>query len=324
MKDTELVVLRYTRYAHLSDAQAHQTIAKELGLNPDSVRGRINRADTTSFVSALKTHTEQSPRMQVKMSELISTPDTSGVGLFISDAHWPHTRFDALELAVKIAKAAGVTYASGFNDFFEHADYGRWPDKRNAHDKTLTANLSRAIQAKKLYMKAFGKIQWIAIMGNHDLWLNNYLHEKAPTLADDLIYDMMLELSEVGMIFTELPYRQNVVQLNEHTAWTHGWYAHKNVVTSAQNTILDVQRALNTRVTLDVVSGHTHRQITVPYGRATHYVSGCMRNLDPDFMPYNDHTLGVVISYPTHNVPVPFTQTSTGLMAQLNGVTYYV
>src|SRR5574337_975266 len=238
MTNNELYLLRHTRYGNVKeDARAAEIIAAAYGLSPDSVRGRLSKANTRENRMAVArelalTQSTNSPSIERQMKVIEDSnfyfykaqdaylaAGQEVAGVFLSDVHLPYTRWDALELALQIIEYVQPVYVTGLNDMTDNNGYGSWDDVRSSRQRLWTDDLDylrrtefNVYRAIKMAMPRAGNI--LGVMGNHDLWFFTHLQNHTPQAASMYIADYMEWLyHEAGvMVFSQT--RENAVHLS--------------------------------------------------------------------------------------------------------------
>ena len=109
--DQSLYLERHVQYGNMSDSEAANALAQNYGLSPDSVRGRLSRANNSEnnllVAKALASTLGDSPSVQRQQQiieksvrELEASNPTRIA--FVSDVHLPYPRWDALDLTAQI------------------------------------------------------------------------------------------------------------------------------------------------------------------------------------------------------------------------------
>ena len=319
-----------------------EAIANDLNLSPDSVRGRVSRAgkDPQNWLAIAKDAAQNPPvktlssrRIQsvIDRAQMVFQPPEKGSGIFAGDVHLPYTRWDAIALVVQIAEYLKPTYISAYNDLFDFKGMGRWADNRTIAKQLWSGDLANALTVGEAYFGALSaaspQTQFPAVWGNHDLWLANYLFEKATHVGENLLADWFETVEGWGVLHLSHPTVQNTVRLSTNLVWTHGWFVGANNATVSQNTIKQAQVETGTRTASDVVTGHLHRSWSHKVGKATHYSSPCLSDLTPSYMKKNPNwQLGCTVSHwdgdDTHSTIIEFTPMKGKLVARYDGVSF--
>lgn len=346
--DAELYILRHTEYRDASNA--YSILASKFALSPDSVRGRISRADTRSNqleVAKWLANNTRKVDPSVKRQEDVITASqymfelaqkTAKTGLFISDKHNPNGRWDAWDLTLQIMEDTKPDYISAQNDWNDNTGYGRWEDQRSGKDRLWTDDIAymRSLEEQDYNMirSASPNSVMLAVMGNHDYWWYNHKRTQSPQDAEAIIADYMEWLYRQGVLQFTRGFHENAIHLSPALVWVHGKWASKSAVSNARNA---VRAFTKDGVAKSVVYGHTHRPAEVD-GRefdingikAINSGSLC-RNTGVDYMAFGEApawALGITRCWfnPTsrdhHLELVAFRPEGNYLVARTNGKTY--
>jgi hypothetical protein len=310
--------------------KSSKKIAEEMGLSYDSVRGRISRASKlldnrvriAQEMSQLPPARNVDVRRQQKLveeskkrwnrylRECEEDKDHVRWGLFLSDAHLPEARWDAYRLMLQIVASLGVDLdlVSGYNDLFEMKGYGRWEDHRSSRARLWSESIDNAITLAEKYYEPLrlvgGDFLVPGIIGNHDLWFSQFHRDpKLEGTGEKTIADFMEAMQfQTGTLHFNPLTRQNWLRLSRTLVWSHGVSAAKRQSTIVKNNLEQAKIEFNTRLDLDVVTGHTHRSHIERRNRATHVNSGTMGRLNPEWLKKTPGwTLGFVLNEFTHS-----------------------
>lgn len=352
-RDAELLLLRNTKYAHLSPSAAYNAIAKDENLNIDSVRSRISRAskNADNLVMVMEEIALNPPtiptsilRQEAVFAQARSEfqilrgsryfKDTTA--LFASDAHFPKTRFDAVNLTIQLAEYAQPTYFSAENDFSDNEGFSRWGDTRAPYERLFSQDLAHMKAGIKNYLLALRAVAPemtpVQVRGNHEGWLFNHHRTHEPQSAEETIADYTEFMQDLGVLmFTST--RENHVELSEDLVWVHGIACAENPVGNGKRAMRQFMK--NGRVR-KVVQGHTHRIVQLN-GAALGYPGGEFVNsgalchsVDVQYMKHDPTTwdMAVVISRFnesegwSENTLVPFVKRGSKLTAKYDGYTF--
>lgn len=348
----------YIEHVQNPDSTGYRQSARGLGLkydlSPSSVAGRLSRAakDPETRLAAARSLCleipESSPAItrqqaivdagirafQTRQWELIE----GGVwrySIFASDMHIPYTRWDAVNLLTQIVAYTQPAYVTAYNDMYDMQGYGKWADERTYRARLWSQDLEIPMRAGKELLSGIKAASphtlLLGIMGNHDLWLFDFLRKRMDGIGEKTIADWMDYFANVGVLHFGRGDRQDVVQLAPNLVYTHGWYASKNTTAVAKNTLHQTRDVMRSRTTPDVVTGHTHRMWMIKDGTATHYSSGALSRLyAPWSRTQSVWNLGIVVHKFRPDEPdsfgalVEFHEMQDKLIARFDGVTFDV
>ena len=209
--------------------------------------------------------------------------------LVLSDIHFPYHNAKALRAAIKtgIKKEVNCVILNGdILDFYGLSDFAKDPSKPR-FKKEL--ELGRWFLAE--LRKAFPKCPIYYKIGNHEMRLERYLKVKAPEIFDndEFQIDILLEFAKHHVIlidkFTVIKAGQlNIIHGHEYRG-AGGVYPAKYIYGK-------------TRV--NTLCGHYHRSSTFKDKNMDGkyhggFTTGCLCELSPDYMPYNDWVHGFAI-----------------------------
>jgi len=272
--DAQLYVERFTEYRDASNA--YSIIASKYALQPDSVRGRISRADTRENQLLVAKWLANNVRpvdpsvarqqsvIEQSYAEFNRLQDGAGYGMFISDKHNPNGRWDAWDLTLQIVEDTKPKYVSVQNDWNDNKGYGRWEDIRQGKDRVWSDDIAymRSLEEQdyKTLLCAYPKTTMLAVMGNHDYWWYNNKRLTSPQDAEKTIADYMEWLLDHGVLQFTRGFHENAIHLSPALVWVHGKWASKSAVSNARNA---VRTFTKNGVAKSVVFGHSHRPSVV-------------------------------------------------------------
>lgn len=352
-RDTELLVMRNTKYAHLSPSAAYNAIARAEKLNVDSVRARINRVMKvpSNLLTLMEEVALNPPTLptSVRRQEAVfhdareefqfirrSQSNLDTIAMFASDAHYPKTRFDAVDLMLQIAEYAQPTYFSAENDFADNEGYGRWGDTRAPHERIFSQDLANIKLGTKSFIGALRaaapKVKMLQVRGNHEAWLFSHHRTHEPQSAEETIADYTEFMQDLGVLmFTST--RENYVELSNDLVWVHGIAGGENPIANGKRAMRQFMKDGRVR---KVVQGHTHRVVQLN-GSALGYPGGEFVNsgalchsVDVQYMKHDPSTweLAIVISKFnesegwSENTLVPFVKRGSKLTAKYDGYAF--
>jgi predicted phosphodiesterase len=185
-----------------------------------------------------------------------------GKWLILSDIHVPYHDEEALEIALKHGEDQGIEhiYLNGDTcDFY---------------------NVSRFPKAKIVFK-----------IGNHEDRWEKYLYLKAPELIGVANFELyyVLDFAKYGI---ELVKSTQKAKAGKHLTILHGH--------EVRNTGVYPARTLMLRTHVCSIAGHNHRTSTYTEKTSDNkflvsFTSGCLSELEPDYMPINQWNLGFII-----------------------------
>lgn len=332
--DQSLYLERHVQYGNMSDSEAANALAQNYGLSPDSVRGRLSRANNSEnnllVAKALASTLGDSPSVQRQQQiieksvrELEASNPTRIA--FVSDVHLPYPRWDALDLTAQILDDFNPEETTAQNDFLDNTGYGRWDDDRSPQDKAWTGDLERLRRLEKQVYRMW-KGRLIGIMGNHDRWFFTHIRKQSPQSAEKIIADYMDWLYEdCGVLQFSNGQKENALVRGNVVLW-HGQFASKNPLSNARNSLAQF---MSEGMAHAVVVGHTHRPFDVDgsvvgYDGVKFVNSPCLCSLEPPYMKRDPKGWGLGITLIENNVPtlVRYQQHGNELKAYVLGKEY--
>lgn len=266
----------------MNDSQAAINLAAAYSLSVDSLRGRLSRANTpTNWARVNKyvalTVEPISPSVarqkavvansvEIYEDTLARLPDDKWhLGVFVSDAHAPYTRWDAWNLTLQLIEKLQPAFVSGQNDFVDNAGFGRWDDTRTAAGRVWGSDVAnlRALEVSmyNAITSAAPDTTIVGVAGNHDLWYPQYLRKEWGQAAEQEIANYMELMQTNGVLLFNCLNHENAVQLSPGLVWWHGQFTSRLPTTNASNTL---GQFMADGVAASVTVGHTHRPVHIP------------------------------------------------------------
>lgn len=231
------------------------------------------------------------PESRIQPCNVFNLPSSIKRVLILGDLHLPYHRTDALEAAINYGKRENVdcVYLNGdLMDLCRASFHEQRPNK---------ASISEEIEVAKeflIYLRSqFPKAVIYFVPGNHDIRIERLLMSKAPELIGlkEWRMDVLLHLREPDKNVIFIPYGSKVYfgkLLVEHGDKMKG----TGGVNPARTLALKFKR--------HTLCNHFHRtseaMVKVYDGESiVCYSVGCLTDLEPDFMPVNEHNLGTAI-----------------------------
>lgn len=215
----------------------------------------------------------------------IEGPTKVGV---LSDIHFPFHASREIAVALKECKRRGVNAILINGDMMECEGVSSW-DK--APDGPTLADEIKCTQQFLDHIKSkFPKARVIFKHGNHEEWVERYIWKNAPRLFGALTMTLDQAIGRPVEVVKD----KRVIMLGK-LAVIHGHeyrFAISNPVNPARGFFLRCKES--------VIGGHfhqfsSHSERTVTGRVITTWSTGCLRWLDPDFMPMNNHVHGAAI-----------------------------
>lgn len=212
-----------------------------------------------------------------------------GKWLILSDIHIPYHDEEALEIAISYGEEQGIEhiYLNGDTcDFYNCSSYQRDPEERD-----LSNELMKTRQFLGHLRQRFPDARIVFKIGNHEDRWERYLFHKAPELIGVANFEMyyILDFAKYGV---ELVTSMQKAKAGKHLTILHGHEVRNSGVYPA--------RTLLQRTHVCTIAGHNHRTST--YGEKTadgkiigSWTSGCLCEMNPDYMPINQWNLGFII-----------------------------
>lgn len=350
--DTDLFKLRHTEYRHVvSDGKAAALIAERLKFDPNSVRGRLSRADTAGnriwlaeFIATNPPTKSPSVERQKGIFNLaerelnqvrrrVNSRGGQVIGLY--DIHYPYTRFDAFDLALQITSAVQPDYLVYGGDLNDHEGFGQWSDDRSPYDRLFSADYANNRLGEYSLTSAVSKVSphslSLYLTGNHDLWRFSYLRSQDPQQAEERIADYVEDLAYRRGIYMFSTTREEKIDLHHGLDTWHGQFTSPNHQQNAKSTIgqfMDNGRAKS------IVVGHTHRPAHVSgsqvgYSGVDYWNAPCLSRVERiPWLKRDPRAWGMGIFYAeltdegVRGENILFTPTKNSLVAYFNGRRY--
>jgi predicted phosphodiesterase len=212
-----------------------------------------------------------------------------GKWLILSDIHVPYHDEEALEIALKYGEDQGIEhiYLNGDTcDFYNVSSYQKNPEERDlANELTKTRQLLGHLRQR------FPKAKIVFKIGNHEDRWEKYLYLKAPELIGVANFELyyVLDFAKYGI---ELVKSTQKAKAGKHLTILHGH--------EVRNTGVYPARTLMLRTHVCSIAGHNHRTSTYTEKTSDNkflvsFTSGCLSELEPDYMPINQWNLGFII-----------------------------
>lgn len=226
------------------------------------------------------------PLSEAKPFEPYILPTANNNILFLSDIHLPYHDINALTLAIQYGKKKNVNtiYLNGdILDCYKASFHEQDPKKRD-----MSYELEMGRQFIDLLKREFptAKIFWKE--GNHCMRWKRFLRVKAPIVLgmEEFELPILLKLGEKGVTWIENSQLVKAGKLN---------MIHGNEYKGGGG--INVARTLWLRAGDNVIAGDKHKTQT---GLKTNidkrivgtWSVGCLCELNPDYMPFNEWNLG--------------------------------
>ena len=206
--------------------------------------------------------------------------------LFLSDIHLPYHDIKALTLALDYGKKNNINtiYLNGdIMDFYKASFHEQDPKKRD-----VAYEFEVARQFLDLLQKEFPNAKLFFKEGNHCLRWSRYLRVKAPIVLDmeEFRIDVILKLRERGIEW--IP-NKTLVKIGKLNA------IHGNEYKGGGG--INVARTLWLRAGDNVIAGDKHKtqsaiKTNIDKKTVGTWSVGCMCELNPDYMPFNEWNVG--------------------------------
>ena len=213
----------------------------------------------------------------------------NGKWLILSDIHIPYHNEEALEIALADGEANNIDHIllnGDTCDFYNCSSYQRDPEERD-----LANELTKTRQFLSHLRFRFPKARIVFKIGNHEDRWERYLYHKAPELIGVANFEMyyVLEFSKYGV---ELVKSMQKVKAGKHLTILHGH--------EVRNTGVYPARTLLQRTHVCSIAGHNHRTSTYSEKTADQkiigsWTTGCLCDMQPDYMPINQWNHGFAI-----------------------------
>jgi predicted phosphodiesterase len=206
----------------------------------------------------------------------------------LSDIHIPYHSIEALTIALDYGKEVGVNTIILNGDLIDCHHLSRFqkdPRKRHfSEERKMTREFLQTLR------DAFPNAHIIYKCGNHDARLDKYVQQHAPELYGEKCAQLkhLLKLKNLNIAWVNDKRIIKVSGLN---------LAHGHELGGSSFIPVNPARSLFTKATANAMVGHHHRTSentikTLEGNMITTWSSGCLCELHPDFMPYNQHNHG--------------------------------
>lgn len=203
----------------------------------------------------------------------------------ISDIHLPiHDRSAVLAAHAHIKKL-GIDFLVLLGDIMDCGNLTRHRKK-----KMLSYTWREELEVGKAYIKSlrilFPDIPIVYQLGNHEIWLEQYIISQAPELYGAYFLGTQLELDKYNI---ELVPDDQLMQYGD--LWVH--HGHVFGVGGGRH----VATRLLDKHGVNLIVGHFHREVTDSKRNlddSTHgvWVNSCLADLHPNYNPHNNSTHG--------------------------------
>ncbi len=209
--------------------------------------------------------------------------------LILSDIHFPYHNAAALRTAIKhgLEQEVDCIILNGdILDFYALSDFSKDPSKPRFREE---------IALGKWFLNelrlAFPKAQIYYKIGNHEMRLERYLKVKAPEIfdTDEFRLEILLEFAKHHVILIDKytvikAGNLNIIHGHEYKG-AGGTYPGKYIYSKSK---------------VNTICGHYHRSSTyLDKNMDGHYhggfSTGCLCELSPDYMPYNEWVHGFAV-----------------------------
>lgn len=275
------------QYNSLDAARSHvRYCRKHTGKEHRNRKGNEDTAKPLTF----DTTPPKLPESRIQKANVFTLPTSIKKVLFLTDLHIPYQDNQAVETAINYGKKEDVdcVYING-----DLMDLSRASFHEQRAGKVSVLDELEAAKEFLLYLRGqFPKAIIYFIPGNHDMRIERQLMVKMPELnLPDFKIDVLLHLREPDKNVIFIPYGSKVYfgkLLVEHGDKMKG----TGGVNPARTLALKFKR--------HTICGHFHRtseaMSKIYDGESTVcYSVACLTDLEPDFMPVNEHNLGFAI-----------------------------
>lgn len=235
------------------------------------------------------------PESHKKTANVWRLPKAYSRTLILSDLHFPFQDNEAIVGALKYGKEKGIDsiYINGdMLDFYQLSFHEKDPRKTS-----IKTELEMGRQFFKMLRRDFPECAIYFIGGNHENRMERYLRVKAPELLDveEFRLDILLRMAEHGVV--EVPYGSKCYfgkLLVEHGDKMKG----AGGVNPARTLSLNFKRP--------TLCGHFHRtsssnSVVYDDDNIMCWSTGCLCELEPSYMPLNNHNHGAAIVEVDHS-----------------------
>lgn len=211
-----------------------------------------------------------------------------GKTLVLSDIHVPYHDVKALEIALDYGdrwKPDSILLNGDTIDFYAISRWQKDPEERN-----LAQEIEKTRQLVMHFRERFPKAQLIWKNGNHEDRWESYLWSKAPELCGMSEFEMrkILWLDDHGFDFV---HSKQKIKAGKHLTIIHG-----HEVFGAHNPV-NPARTIAMKLKVCAIKGHNHQtsehtERTADDKYIACWSTGCLSELSPDYMPFNNWNHG--------------------------------
>lgn len=234
---------------------------------------------------------ESMPRSEAEPWETFLIQNASRRVLVLSDLHVPYHDEGAITCAIEygIRHEADTIFINGdLMDFHRISRFIKDPRSRN-----ISEELESGRQMLAMIRRAFPNAAIYYKLGNHDERLEHYLILKAPELlgCTEFTVEFLLRCHEHGITTID---DKRVVMLGKLPV-IHGHEVYGNGS-------VNPARTLYLRAKASALQGHNHRtsehtEKDIHGDISTTWSTGCLCELNPRYMPINNHNHGFAFVY---------------------------
>lgn len=229
------------------------------------------------------------PKSHAKKQRTLTLPKEYDRVLVISDLHVPYHDVEALSVAIDYGRAHDVNciFINGdLMDFFQVSRFTKVHRKRSVAQELETAR-----QLLTAINDTFPGVPIYFLLGNHDVRLQNYLAEKAPELLDmeEFRLEELLEARKHNMVVLD---EKVLVKIGKLTV-THGHLLIRGIMAPVNSARGAFMKAKASTLISHVHKVSTHVETTINGKTIVCYSTGCMCELNPDYVPFaNNYSHG--------------------------------
>lgn len=237
----------------------------------------------------------QVPRLEEGKKRIVGWCDYNIPGpckaLVLSDVHVPYHDKSSLEVALQSGIRERVDYVIMNGDLLDCHAISFWqtdPRERNFPEELTTCRM-----VLRMIKALLPKAKIIYKLGNHEERYEAYMTRKAPELigVDVFQFDTMLELDEIGVDLVDDKRRIKLGDLNI----IHG-HEYRFQISNPVNPA----RGLFLKAKSFAMCGHFHQssyhsEKTMEENVIATWSTGCLCDLHPHYMPYNNWVHGFAI-----------------------------
>jgi len=208
--------------------------------------------------------------------------------LLLSDIHIPYHSIEALTLALDFGKEKKIDTIILNGDTIDFYLISRF--QKDVRKRSIPHELEATRQFLSTLRQEFPQAHIIYKVGNHDARLRAYLMIKAPELLGIQEFELqnLLQLKSFNIDFVDDKVIMKLKALNI----LHGHEFGQNVFSP-----VNVARGLFLKANAIAIQGHNHQTsentvTTLNGDMVTTWSTGCMCELQPDYLPYNKWNRG--------------------------------